>query len=440
MYLAKFFHRSPGDDDRELLFIPGDEPMILGIHMDGRRPIQRKDFLREEFSDIVEAVAAYRSHVRELTAEGYFETTHTKYTLRDLLPDPQAKPEWQKSLDDLMLAALSAPLEVQAKYLAAIEHTEAAAEPLYLWLAAHNSFAADDNARAIRLAEQGRNTLVSRRTLKVPLYVWSIAENELEARIIDVLSRAHLDAGDPDEALAAAEAAYRIAPSHDRGVQRATILCWHFPDRQEEAFDAAFSHAQHGGYEDITALPAYADYAAQRKRKPKSDNGWRWKVKIPANEADLRCAEAALGASLPDDYRKFLASIGPTELLIRLSEHSSELGFYRPAELATLRRDLFDFIARTETNHDKITGHFREQYGISVRDLVPIAVPAQESRCLVIHLEPGERFGWCLHWDHDGAWELEQPTPSFNAALKVLTDGIEQRDPAIFGFLGVYLD
>jgi hypothetical protein len=33
MYLAKFFHRSPGDDDRELLFIPGDEPMILGIHM-----------------------------------------------------------------------------------------------------------------------------------------------------------------------------------------------------------------------------------------------------------------------------------------------------------------------------------------------------------------------------------------------------------------------
>jgi hypothetical protein len=66
-------------------------------------------------------------------------------------------------------------------------------------------------------------------------------------------------------------------------------------------------------------------------------------------------------------------------------------------------------------------------------------VPAQESRCLVIHLEQGERFGWCFHWDHDGAWELQQQTPSFNAALKVLTDGIEQRDPAILGFLGVYL-
>jgi hypothetical protein len=440
MHLAKFFHRPPGDDDRELLFIPGDEPMIVGIHMDGRRPTQRDDFLREEFSDIVLAVAAYRGHARELAAEGYFETTHTKYTLRDLLPDPKAKPEWQKSLDDLMLAALSAPLEVQAKYLAAIENTEAAAEPLYLWLAAHNSFAADDNALAIRLAEQGRNTLVSRRALKVPLYAWSIAENELEARITDVLSRAHLDAGDPGAALAAAEEAYRIAPSHDRGVQRATVLCRQFPDRQEEAFDAAFSHAHNGGYEVITALPAYANYAAQRKRKPKSDKGWRWKVKIPANEADLRGAEAALGASLPDDYRKFLASIGPTELLIRLSEHSGELGFYRPAELATLRRDLFDFIARTEKNHDKVISYFRAQYGVSVRDLVPIAVPARESRCLVIHLEQGERFGWCFHWDHDGAWELEQPTPSFNAALKVLTDGIEQRDPAILGFLGVYLD
>jgi hypothetical protein len=28
MYLAKFFHRLPGDDDRELLLIPGGEPMI----------------------------------------------------------------------------------------------------------------------------------------------------------------------------------------------------------------------------------------------------------------------------------------------------------------------------------------------------------------------------------------------------------------------------
>jgi hypothetical protein len=30
----------------------------------------------------------------------------------------------------------------------------------------------------------------------------------------------------------------------------------------------------------------------------------------------------------------------------------------------------------------------------------------------------------------DGAWELEHPSPSFDAALKALTDGIERRDPS----------
>ena len=37
MYLAKFFHRPPGNDDRELLLIPespcggADRPLIMGI-------------------------------------------------------------------------------------------------------------------------------------------------------------------------------------------------------------------------------------------------------------------------------------------------------------------------------------------------------------------------------------------------------------------------
>jgi hypothetical protein len=40
----------------------------------------------------------------------------------------------------------------------------------------------------------------------------------------------------------------------------------------------------------------------------------------------------------------------------------------------------------------------------------------------------------------DGAWELEQATPSFDAALKALTNGIEKRDTTMLSFLGVYLD
>lgn len=441
MYLAKFFHRPPGDDDRELLLIPGGDPMVLGIYMDEKRETQRDDFLREEFSDIATAIAAFRRHADELVAAGYVETAHVRYTLRHLLPDVHPKPDWQKGLDDLMLAALSAPLDEQSKYLAALQGTPAEHEPLYLWLAAHHGYAADaDNARTIRLAERARDTLRARRAAKTPHYAWSIAESDLEARALEVLSWAQLRADDPQAALQAIDEAYKVAASQDRGVQRATILCEHFPERQEEAFDAAYSWSRFGGYEDITALPAYADYVARRKRKPKSDKGWRWKAKQPAGEDALRQVEAELGVKLPNDYRKFLATYGHTELWVRLPENSGELCFYRPTELATQRNNLFDFISITEKDRDKIDAYFRGQYGVAASDLVPVAEPAQESRCLVIHLGQGERFGWCFHWDHDGAWELEHAAPSFTAALKSLTDGIEARDSAMLSFLGVYLD
>ena len=91
MYLAKFFHRAPGDNDKELLFIPGDEPIVMGIHMHGDEKIGEDEFLREEFSDIRAAVTVFRRHAAELAAAGYMETTHTRYTLRNLLPDPAAE-------------------------------------------------------------------------------------------------------------------------------------------------------------------------------------------------------------------------------------------------------------------------------------------------------------------------------------------------------------
>jgi SMI1-KNR4 cell-wall len=441
MYLAKFFHRPPGDDDRELLFIPDGDPIIIGIHMDRNSQPESDQFMREDFSDIGIAVAAFRRHASELVAAGYRETAHTRYTLRTLLPDPKAKPEWQKGLDDLMLAALSAPLDEQAKHLAALENTPAAREPLYLWLAAHHSYAAaDDDERTIRFAKQARDTLTSREAGKTPHYAWSIGPSDLEGRILDVLSWTHQRAGRPAAALEAIEEAYKIAPSQDRGAQRATLLCDHYPDRREEAFDAAFRWSTDGGYEAITALPAYAEYVERRKNKAKSDKGWRWKVKKPASKQDVAEAERQLGAKLPGDYRAFLTTYGETELLVRLPDDSGELRFYKPSELATQRDNLFTFITRTDKNHEKVSAYFREDYGVSVRDLVPVAEPAQASRCVVIHLEKGDRFGWCFHWDHDGAWELEHPSPNFDTALKALTDGIERRDTAMLSFLGVYFD
>lgn len=440
MYLAKFFHLPPGDDDRELLLMPGGNPVIAGIYMDEGRKPGRDDFLREEFSGIKEAIAAYRRHVAALVAAGYVETTHTRYTLRNLLPDPQPKPDWQKGLDDLMLAALSAPLKQQQKRLAALESTPAAFEPLYLWLAAHHAFASDgDNAEIIQLAEAARDTIVSRRAAGKSHYAWSVAEPDLEARILEVLSWAHLRARNPVAALAAIEQACDTDPSQDRSAQRATLICDHFPERQDEAFDDAFKYAEFGGFEDVTGRPAYAEYLARRRRKSKSSKGWSWGVRKPATKADLDDAQSRLGAELPADYRKFLGKFGACELQIRLPEDSNELRFFAPSELGEQRDNLFNFIARTE-DPQTVTDYFRKEYGVSARDLVPVAEPAQHSRCVVIHLEKGERFGWCFHWDHDGAWELEQPTPSFDAALKAITEGIERRDTAALEFLGIYLD
>jgi hypothetical protein len=357
MYLAKFFHRPPGDDDRELL--PGGDPMIMGIHMDRTSQPRSDEFLGEEFSDIGVAVATFRRHAGELVSAGDVETTHTRYTLRTLLPDPKAKPEWQKGLDELMLAARSAPLHEQARHLAALENTPAAREPLYLWLAAHHSYATADNGeRTIRFAKQARDALTSRKAGKTPHYAWSIAPSDLEGRILDVLSRTRQRAGRPAAALEAVEEACKIAPSSDRSVRRATILCEHYPERREEAFDAAFRWAMHGGYEAITALPAYAAYVERRKNMAKSDKGWRWKVKKPASKQDLDEAERQLGAKLPKDYCKFLTPYGQTELLVRLPDHSGGLRFYKPAELATQRDNLFKFITHREKNHEKGLGPF----------------------------------------------------------------------------------
>ncbi|MBR1210532.1 SMI1/KNR4 family protein [Bradyrhizobium sp. JYMT SZCCT0180] len=441
MYLAKFFHRPPGDDDRELLLIPGDVPIVLGILMREDLEPGEDQYLREEFSDMETAVAAFRRQAAELVAAGYMETTHTDYTLRNLLPDPEPKPDWQKGLDDLMLAALGESLEAQAKHLAALRDTPAANEPLYLLLAAnHGYFDDQDDEGIMKLAERGRDTIVARRAARTPYYAWSIRESDLEARTLEVLSWAHLSADDPNAALEAIEEARRVDASVDRGAQRAIILVRHFPERQEEAFDYAYKFREFAGFEEIVELPAYADYVARRKGISESDKGWRWHTKKAVSESDLLQAEEELGARLPKEYREFLAQHGESELQVRLPDDSAELCFYRPTELATQRSNLFNFIALTEDDPENVDAYFREEYGVAARDLLPVAEPAHHSRCLVINLGQGERFGWCFQWDHDGAFELEQATPSFDAALKALTDGIAKRDAVILNFLGVYID
>lgn len=434
MYLAKFFHRAPGDDDRELMLVPGSDPMVIGVHMNWKGEPDANEFLREEFPDIAGAAAAFRRHVAKLVAAGYVETDHTNYTLRDLGPNPRAKPDWQKGLDELMILALSAPMAEQAAQLDALKGTPAEHEPLYLWHAARRGkVAGEDLARAVRFAEQARDTLVARRAAGHPHYAWSIYENDLEGRILELLSDVYLQADNPEASLKTIEHLCKTAPNHTRILKRAELLCGYFPERREEAFDDAFQWSRFGGYEDIMAFPGYEDYEAQRKAGT-SSKGWRWKPGTPASEADVSKAEQVLGIRLPDDYRNFLLTRGETELLVRLPESSSELRFYAPDELATQLRNVLDFIAHSEDELEEACAYFRQEYGVSLKHLVPVAEPSQLSRCLLLHVEPGERYGQCFQWDHDGAWELEQPQLGFDVALKALTDGIEQRDATQLAF------
>ncbi|MBW7973349.1 SMI1/KNR4 family protein [Bradyrhizobium sp. BR 10289] len=434
MHLAKFFHRPPGDDDRELILIPGSDPTVLGIHMNWKGDPDADEFLRKDFSNIADAISAFRRLASEFVAAGYFETIHTNYTLRDLPPDPQAKPDWQKGLDELMMLALGAPMERQASQLEALSGTPAEHEPLYLWHAARRSYSAgDDAARTVRLAEHARDTLAARRASGQSHYAWSIYQGDLEGYILELLGDAWLKAGNPDAALTTIEHLCKVAPSQTRLIKRAELICGYFPERREEAFDDAYQWSRFGGFEEIMALPGYAEYVARRKAS-KSAKGWRWKRGKPASEAEISAAEQALDTRLPDDYRGFLLKRGESELLVRLPEASSELRFYAPGELARQRRNVLDFIAHSEDELAEACAYFRKQYGVSLKHLVPIAEPSQLSRCLLLHVEPGARYGQCFQWDHNGAWELEQEQPSFDVALKALTDGIARRDATALAF------
>jgi hypothetical protein len=439
MYLAKFFHRPPGTDDRELLLIfdgsGGESHAFMGFVMDGRlEPTTRRNFASAR-----EAVACFRRAAEELRDAGYVETADTKYTLRTLPPGPKPKPAWQQGLDELLLSAIIDDLATQATLIAKLATTPAVREPLYLWLAARHAVEKAPKATAgvLPRAETARDALAARLASKVPVYAWSLRPREIEAYIHDLLCEIHIAAGDAKAALAAAQHAQRADGDQHRGGRIAWILCQHFPDREEDAFDQTFRYAQFGGYEPVLALPAYVAWLARRKRRTPAEKGWSWGGRnAPASETALREAERKLTVPLPDDYRRFLETPQRTELLVRLSDRIATLRFFAPSQLAKQRDALLRFITRTD-KPAIAEAYFRAQYGVSLRHLVPIAEPTNLSCSVVLHLGKGERFGWCFLWDHEAAWELERAQPSFAAALTALTTGIERRDASVLRFLGI---
>src|SRR5215813_6065541 len=166
MYLAKFFHRPPGNDDRELLLIPeshcagSNRPIVMGIVLTD----PDKQFIHEDYPTVAEAIAAFRYEAQELREQGYVETAHTDYTLRNLLPDPATKPNWQRSLDELLLALFGEDAGEQSRLIEELAGTRAADEPLYLWIVAYRAAAIGslDTDRLLALTKEALSTFATR--------------------------------------------------------------------------------------------------------------------------------------------------------------------------------------------------------------------------------------------------------------------------------------
>lgn len=449
MYFAKFFHKDPGDDDR-LLLLAVDDAILMGIYMrevDSSQfdwssdAIPPSEFLRQEFDKISEGVAAYRREAEKLRADGYIETYHTKYSLRDLGGDFTPKPEWQRALDEALMSAFADPPEVQAKRLAALKGTPAADEPTALWLAARyaNDLKNDDVMQRVR---QARDALHKYESAKLPYYTWSLFPGVIKANIYSLLSYWHLHAGsfDPAAALDAIEIARETYPEEDQLVLQAWILCTYFPEREEDAYDSIYHQASSRRYEPITSRPSYKTYADRRAADAAAKRGtWRWSVgKEPATKRMIAKAEDALGAKFPDDYRKFLQERGKCELFVRLPRQDSRLKFFAPGKIARSRERFIKFITITESE-EQATQEFRDNYGVTLRHLIPIAEPFNVSNLLLLHTEPGEKYGHCYVWNHDGAWELVNEQRSFQAMLTMLLAGIEKQDRVALDLFDIYI-
>ncbi len=431
MHLAKFFHL-PSED--RLLHLSVDWAgrwSLAGTVLKTGAP-----FVDERYGDGLTAVGDFLAAAATLRAHGFVETADTNYTLRKLPPDPEPKLGWRIALEDAVALALVSDDASLGTRLAVLAAAAPRDEPLHLWVAASHHFATlRDADGALRLANEARAQFDRRRDTAAPLYVWSLSVGECEALIWDLTAEIHHARADFTAALRALRDAGEASGGIARSARLAAFICAHFPQYQEDAFDVVERYAEFGGYEAVTRLPAYGDYLRRRAgiaASPRPRFRWAF-LREPAGEDDIRGAETQLGTPLPGAYRSFLGRFGHTDLVVQCGPKTSWLHFHPPRRLARERHDFERFISRV-TPLAKVEEHFRRSYGVSARHLLPVAGPHDISSDLLIHVEPGSRFGHCFLWSHDDAFVLEHPWPDFSAALGAIVQGIDAGDPAILGF------
>jgi SMI1/KNR4 family protein SUKH-1 len=441
MRLAKFFHRARDNDGRKLLLITQSgctepqRPIVMGLTLGDHVT----EFLRRDYGGLADAVAAFNAAADRLQGQGYVELAETDYDVSRLPVAPIAKPEWQRGLDRLVLALFMEDGKAQSRLIARLARTEAGSEPLYRWAETYRAAAMGtlDRHELLARAEDAQRLFILRMAGDPP-YTWSLPLSWLEACIDDLLCECHLAVDDPHAGLAAARHAQLASPDSHRAGRIAWILCEYFPEHQDEAFDAAHRNGAEGGYEAVRQMPGYADYVRRAEKAQRARKAWRWSARNrPASESELRAAEAGLGGALPPGYRRFLADKGPAELLIAFDDQTKALRFLEASDLAAKRDELFDYLMRRDSNAQAF---IRKEYGVGLRDLVPVAEPKGVSGCMLVHIGAGDRFGWCYLWHHDDPWELTAAQPDFDAAIAALTSGIERRDRDTMFFLEITID
>jgi hypothetical protein len=428
MYFAKFFHKPPGDDDR-LLGLTVEAGMLRGDYLKEVDDSESEEFLSRDFQKIGEGVRAFRQEAEKLREAGYTETHHTDsdeyHSKRDFTP----KPEWQCAIDEAAMAAFADPLDVQAARLAALAGTPAADEPMILWLAALHA-SASEQPDALEKAKRARDALRQRESDAAPHYTWTLSSRDLKGAIYDLLTDCYLaaDPPDPSAAVEAITIAHETDPDEDRWILRALIICEYLPEREEDAFDSIQPWAHLDRYEEITSLPSYAAYAAKRAEDAAAGRGtWRWSGGRPTDDAAIEAAEGALGVTLPEDYRGFLRERGPCELFARLPTATLTLGFLAADQLRLKREEFIEFVTLTESEASA-AGYYHERYGLSLHHLVPIAEPSGTFNLLLLHTEPGDKYGHCYVWNHEDVFDPYDEQPSFKTMMEMLLAGIERVD------------
>jgi hypothetical protein len=453
MNFAKFFHKAPGDDDRMLLLVT-DSDLLIGSYMrevdylgfDWEAYDKTKDnlpgeFMRVELDGTNEGIAAFRREAEALRQQGYIETHHTRHSLRDLGGDFTPKPDWQQAIDEALMSAVADPLEVQAERNAAFAGTPAQEQPLAKWLEARYA-SAKQRPDSLELARQACDAWLRCQADGHAGYIWSVYAGLIKGELFELLGREYLFEGpnqDPAAALDAIVVAREASPTRYRLWLEAWIICNHFPERESDAYDAIYRQAGDSYFSELTSRESFEAYAKYRMADQQAGRAtWRWSSgTAAADEDEIAETENALAIEYPQDYRAFLKERGECSLFVRMPDEDALLKFAGPAQQIKMRDDFLNFVGRSDEPGS--SDAFLRDYGVSLDHLIPIAEPRNASNLLLLHVGPGERYGYCYVWNHDGAWELVCEQPSFAAMKKKLLGGIVSKDPEALDLFNIHL-